>query len=78
MPRRFNHKLIQALRTERGLSVAQVAEGLGKSPQLIRYWEKGAWLPNMESLHGLMDYFRVPESYFFEEDLTLRKAGAAK
>ncbi len=63
------HTLIGRLRSERRLSVAQLAASTGLSPNAVRWIERGITQPKPESLRALAGALNVPY------ELLLQKAG---
>lgn len=53
---------IKALRTEKGLTQAQLAEALFVSRSTVAKWENGLGLPNADSMKALEAYFGVTQS----------------
>ncbi len=53
------NETIRKLRTERGITQKELADGLGISPQSVSRWEKGQAYPDMEMLPKLADFFHV-------------------
>lgn len=50
---------IRTLRTERGLSQAEVAQGIGLSEMAIEYYEKNKWQPGSPTIAKLARFFEV-------------------
>ena len=61
--------LLSRLRTERGLSIAQLAARTGLSPNAVRWIERGVTQPKPESLRVLAQALEVPY------ELLLQRAG---
>uniref|UniRef100_UPI002B05C948 helix-turn-helix domain-containing protein n=1 Tax=Limosilactobacillus reuteri TaxID=1598 RepID=UPI002B05C948 len=57
------HNRIAELRKDRGLTIQQVADGIGVSNGTISRYEKGTREPKLETWFKLSDYFNVPVSY---------------
>ncbi|WP_323074807.1 helix-turn-helix domain-containing protein [Limosilactobacillus reuteri] len=57
------HNRIAKLRKDRGLTIQQVADGIGVSNGTISRYEKGTREPKLETWFKLSDYFNVPVSY---------------
>lgn len=58
----FSQRL-RHLRTERGLTQAAVASGVGVVPSSIGNYEKGLKLPNADVLRKMCDFFKVSADY---------------
>ncbi len=56
-------KRLRLLRTERGETQAQVAQGIGVGSQHYQKFEYGANLPNLENFIALADHFGVSLDY---------------
>ena len=54
---------LRALRRERGETQAQVAAATGMIEQQYQRYERGAGLPNLESVWKLADHFGVSIDY---------------
>jgi len=61
-------KRIRKLREQRGMSQQELAELLGTTQQTIAYWESDKRKPRYEKLKKLASIFKVPVSYFLEEE----------
>ena len=59
---------IYALRKERKLTQAQLAEKLGVSFQAISRWENGTALPDAENLRQLSHLYDVSSDYLLNDD----------
>lgn len=53
---------LRTLRTQQGLTQAQLAEIIGVSNRSISRWENGSTLPDLSLLVWLADYYHVPIS----------------
>lgn len=63
----FGERLYQ-LRTQRGLSQAELASHLNKSKQSISNWENDNILPSIDMLIALSKFFGVSYDYLLELD----------
>jgi transcriptional regulator with XRE-family HTH domain len=54
---------IKSMRTERGLSQQQVADGTGIHRTLLTYYERGKNEPSAHTLCGLADFFGCSTDY---------------
>lgn len=63
----FGERLFQ-LRTQRGLSQAELASHLNKSKQSISNWENDNILPSIDMLIALSKFFGVSCDYLLELD----------
>ncbi|MBE6673456.1 MAG: helix-turn-helix domain-containing protein [Ruminococcaceae bacterium] len=52
-------KTIKELRTERGITMAELADALSVTPQSVSRWESGTSYPDIEMLPRIADYFSV-------------------
>ena len=52
-------KTIKELRTERGITMAELADALSVTPQSVSRWESGSSYPDIEMLPRIADYFSV-------------------
>ena len=66
---------LSALRRERGVSQAQLAEVMGVSRQAVSRWEVGAVTPSMEKLRRLGEFYNIPVDLLMndQQDLTERE-----
>ena len=62
MENKFGEQL-KALRIERGLTRATLAEAVSVSVRLISYWENGQRECGFDALIKLADYFEVSTDY---------------
>lgn len=60
---------LRKLREQRGLTLAEVADAIGKSTSLIGSIERTDRCPSLPSLIELAEYYEVPLAYLFEDDL---------
>ncbi|WP_433943660.1 helix-turn-helix transcriptional regulator [Paenibacillus sp. SN-8-1] len=58
----FKNKL-KALRTERDLTISDIAKLLGVSERTVQYYEKGERQPTLEGLMKLADLYEVSTDY---------------
>lgn len=56
-------KRLKELRTEKGLTYAELAKQIGVSYVAIGRWERCERTPNIESLVEIAKYFRVSTDY---------------
>lgn len=54
---------------ERGLKVADVSEATGIKKPTFTAWKKGEYTPKADKIQKIAEYFEVPVSYFYEEDI---------
>ncbi len=54
---------LKELRTEKGLTLEQLAKGMGVSPIAISRWENKTRTPNIEALKLLAQFFGVSADY---------------
>lgn len=57
---------VRVFRTQRGLTVARVAQLAGLSPGMLSKIENGNASPSLGTLHALSRALKVPMTYFFE------------
>ncbi len=55
--------MIKELRTEKGLSQAQLAKSIGVSQKAVDYWERNVNEPKASYIVMLCDYFRISADY---------------
>lgn len=60
---------LRKLREQKGLTLAEVAVAINKSTSLIGSVERADRCPSLPSLIELAEYYNVPLSYLFEDDL---------
>lgn len=65
----FNERL-KKLRTEKGVSQAELAEKIFVSRSAVAKWENGLGLPSEASLTMLAEYFAVSKEELFSETVT--------
>ncbi|MBQ9118301.1 MAG: helix-turn-helix transcriptional regulator [Clostridia bacterium] len=58
---------IKELRTERGLSQAQLGKAIGVSQKAIDYWERSVNEPKASYIIALVNFFGVTFDDFFAE-----------
>src|SRR5690606_42052795 len=61
-----------------GMSQEALADRLGVTFQQVQKYEKGTNRISASRLQAIADVFRVPPSFFFQEDETTAGAGAGK
>ena len=61
----LGHKL-QELREDKGLTQYELSERLGLNFKLLSKWEAGEYIPNLEELLILSDYFEISVTIFIE------------
>ena len=54
---------IKELRLDRGMTMAQVAKGIGVNNATISKWESGRIYPSVDSLFLIAYFFQVPAGY---------------
>lgn len=54
---------LRELRTERGLSQAQLAKQTGLSKSAIAFWETGSRIPGAQAIITLSKFFEVSADY---------------
>jgi putative transcriptional regulator len=59
---------VAVLRTERGLSRQELADGLGVNYQTIGYLERGDYQASLELAFRLTEFFRLPLSAIFSRE----------
>lgn len=57
--------LLKKIRLERGFTLAEVAEGVGVTSGLLSQLENGKTSPSINSLEGILRFYRMPLSEFF-------------
>jgi transcriptional regulator with XRE-family HTH domain len=62
-------KNIIALRTSRALSQGEEGKLLGVSRRTVIHYEKGSSIPSLDVMEKLLQYYQIPCSVFFYEDL---------
>lgn len=60
---------LRRLREQRGLTLAEVANAIGKSPSLVGSVERTDRYPSLPSLIELAEFYEVPVASLFEDDL---------
>lgn len=59
---------LKELRSQKGLSQAQLAKETGLSQSAIAYWETGKRIPNAQAIIILSRYFEVSTDYLLGEE----------
>jgi len=59
---KFGERL-KELRTEKGLSLQQLADKVGITPAGLNYWEQNKRVPNLDAVIALADFFDVTLDY---------------
>jgi len=67
---------IKEARTEKGMTLAELASMLGVSSRSVSYYESGHRVPSPETLDRLCSAFQKPKEYFvtIEDDIAIRTA----
>lgn len=68
---------LRALRADRGLSLRQLAKGIGASPSLLSQVENGKVTPSVDTLYLLAGALEVPVATFFGDAAPGPDSGAA-
>ena len=68
--RREVYERYAKLRTEKGVSDAEVARNAGVDKTTLSHWKKGDYTPKVESIIKIADYFDVSLDYFYRERWT--------
>ncbi len=63
-------KRLRALRTERGLTLAQLGQQIGLSASYLSQIERGVTLPSLSRLTTIASALNVEVRYFFEDDVS--------
>lgn len=58
-------KQIKTLRTEKGMTQAELGERLGKAGSTVRMWELDRSSPDRKALYSICEIFGVTPDYFF-------------
>ncbi len=66
---------LRQLREKRGLTLAEVGKAIGKSPSLIGSVERIDRCPSLSSVLELAEFYEVPLSFLFEDDLDKYQKG---
>lgn len=61
------HNRVKVLRTERGLSRKQLAQGLGVNYQTVGYIERGEYNPSLELAFRASEFFGLPIEAIFSK-----------
>jgi transcriptional regulator with XRE-family HTH domain len=67
-PKKLSGK-IRLLRVKSGLRQADLARALGLSRASIHAWETGKAKPSRDNIQKLINYFRIPADYFFDDEI---------
>jgi transcriptional regulator with XRE-family HTH domain len=59
--------LLKKIRLERGFTLAEVAEAVGVTSGLLSQIENSKTSPSINSLEGILQFYRVPLSEFFRQ-----------
>lgn len=59
--------LLKKIRLDRGFTLAEVAEAVGVTSGLLSQLENGKTSPSINSLEGILRFYRVPLSEFFRQ-----------
>lgn len=62
------YKKYEELLELKGCRTADVCRETGIDPSTFSHWKKGLYLPKLEALKKIADFFDVPVSYFVDED----------
>lgn len=71
-------KALKTIRTLRGISQTNLAKEIGKTPQIINYWEAGKYNPTPESIKKLCKVFKISPDLFYLLALEPKKIKAKK
>lgn len=72
LERQFNGKRVREGRIFRGITITELAEGLGVSKQMISKYENNKAIPTFEALFSLTRILRFPKEYFYEESVEVK------
>lgn len=61
-------EIIKELRTEKGMSQAELGKSIGVSQKAIDYWERGVNEPKASYISSLADFFGVSADYLLGRD----------
>jgi len=64
-PMHFNSDRLQAIIEVQNKSVSQVAESIGVSRTILYKWMNGEWVPKLQNILAMCDYFEIDIGYFF-------------
>ncbi len=60
---------LRKLRIERGISISELADGIGYRRLTIYRWENGKTYPkNLDAIRSIADYFHISLNYFFNDE----------
>lgn len=65
----MNYDKFEKLMKERGVKAAEVSRQTGVPTQTLSAWKKGDYIPKADKIQKIAEYFEVPVSYFYEEDI---------
>lgn len=61
----FNSDRLQAIIELHPKSISQVAGSLGVSRTILYKWMNGEWVPKLQNILAMCDYFEIDIGYFF-------------
>ena len=59
------HEKYVTLRTEKGITDYQVSKDTGIPYTTLRDWSAGLYVPKIDKIMKIADYFNVPIDYFY-------------
>lgn len=65
----FVRKRIQELRTTKGVSAREMSLSMGQGNSYITQVENGAYMPSLEVLSYICDYFGITAKDFFDSEI---------
>lgn len=65
----MQYEKLEKLLKERGIKAAELSRQTGVTTQALSAWKNGTYTPKADKIQKIAEYFEVPVSYFYEEDI---------
>lgn len=64
----FSYKIFEDLCVKNEVTVYRVSKDTGVATATLSAWKTGKYIPKVDKLQKIADYFSVPITYFMESD----------
>lgn len=73
MTMEFSPDRLRAALEIKNVTVAELADGIGHTRQIVYRWLDGEGLPNMEAFQGMCSFLKLEPGYFFPKKIPGKK-----
>jgi transcriptional regulator with XRE-family HTH domain len=63
----FSYKKFDELCNDKNVTAYQVSNVTGVATSTLSMWKQGKYIPKVDKIQKIADYFNVPVTYFLEE-----------